>query len=57
MLDALEAGEPVRVAWWQLGGHPVPDERIRQLKRQDRDITGWIVRPDDVVIPARSEAR
>jgi hypothetical protein len=53
----LEAGEPVRLPWWQLGGHTVPDERIRRLKRDDRSITGWIVHPDDTVIPERDQGR
>lgn len=53
LFHQLEAGEPVRVPWWRLGGHMVPDERIRRLKREDRSITGWLVKPDDTVQPLR----
>ncbi len=53
--DALEAGEPVRVPVWMLGGHMVRDERIRDLRRGDRSITGWIVHPNDTVIAARGD--
>ena len=42
----LEAGEPVRVPRWRLGGSTVPDKQIRRLKR-DRGITGWAVCTDD----------
>jgi hypothetical protein len=53
LLRALEAGEAVRLPVWKLGGHTVPDERIRRLKREDRTITGWLVGPDDSVAPIR----
>lgn len=48
-LAALEAGEPVRLASWELGGHSFPDEGIERWRRQDRSITGWLVSPDDTV--------
>ena len=51
-LSHLEAGEPVRLASWELGGRSEPDERIYRL-RQDRSITGWTVTPNDEVIPER----
>src|SRR5689334_21511149 len=51
----LDAGEPVRVPWWWLGGSTVPDQRIRRLKREDRSITGRIVRSDDTVTPVRGD--
>ena len=53
LLDALELGEPAEVPVWMLGGHTVPDERIRELKRGDRTITGWVVNADDIVVPLR----
>lgn len=48
-LAALEAGEPVRLVSWELGGHSFPDEGIERRRRQDRSITGWLVSPDDTV--------
>jgi len=45
----LEAGESADVPVWMLGDHTVPDERVRELKRGDRSIRGWIVYPDDTV--------
>jgi hypothetical protein len=53
-LQALEAGEPVDLPGWRLGGHSEPDERIRRLQRQDRSIVGWLVYADDTVVPQRN---
>lgn len=53
VLHRLVAGEPVELPRWALGGATVPDERVRRLKREDRSITGWLVRPDDTVTPLR----
>lgn len=52
-LDDLEAGRPVRLPWWMLGGHREPDERIRRMAREDRSISGWLLAPDDVAVPIR----
>jgi hypothetical protein len=53
LFEELSAGGPVRVPRWALGGHTVPDERVRRMKREDATITGWLVGPDDSVTPLR----
>ncbi len=53
LFHASSTGESVELPWWRLGGHTVPNERIRQLKRADRSITGWRVHADDAVLPIR----
>lgn len=53
LLPALEAGEPVEVPTYRLGGRTVPDERLRRMPHEDRSITGWLVHADDVVVPVR----
>lgn len=57
LFRALLAGEPVELPKWKLGGQTVPDRRIKRLCREDRTITGWVVKPDDSVIPVRDEGR
>ncbi len=57
LLDALEAGEPVEVPSWRLGGHSEPDERLRLTHHRDRSIVGWLVHSDDVVVPVRKAGR
>jgi hypothetical protein len=49
-LADLEAGRPVELPVWRLGGHSEPDERIRRLKREDRSIRGFLVFSDDTVL-------
>ena len=50
LLDALEAGEPVTVPGWRLGGHGAPRVPI------PRELRCWpnrfVVSPDDVVRPS-----
>jgi hypothetical protein len=54
-LADLEAGQAVTLPVWWLGGNSEPDQRIRRLKRENRGvISGWLVRPDDVVVPLRA---
>jgi hypothetical protein len=53
VLDALEAGEPVTVPWWSLGGHgmpPMPDGW-----RGDRADSSFVVCADDMVRAAPEE--
>lgn len=53
LLDALEAGKPVELPSWRLGGHSEPDERLRRMLHEDRSLVGWLVYGDDVVVPVR----
>jgi len=47
-LDGLEAGQPVEVPKWMLGGNRWPQSRDWPEDR-DRTVTGWLVQPDDRV--------
>jgi hypothetical protein len=53
LLPALEAGEPVELPSWRLGGLSEPDERLRRTPHDDRSIVGWLVHADDTVVPVR----
>ena|ERR1700757_629174 len=54
ILGALEAGEPVDLPTWRLGGRSYPDERLRVMPHADRSIVGWKVHCDDTVSPRRA---
>jgi hypothetical protein len=56
-LADLEAGGPVELPIWALGGHREPDERFRRLTREDRSIRSWTVHSDDMVVPFRRAGR
>ncbi len=47
-LDGLEAGQPVEVPKWMLGGNRWPQPKLWPEGR-DRTVTGWLVQPDDRV--------
>lgn len=51
MLEALEAGRPVTVARWQLGGHSKP--AMPDAWRADRSHQWFVVTPDDLVAPTQ----
>jgi hypothetical protein len=53
LLDALEAGEPVTVPRWRLGGHSMP--RMPDVWRSDRRPTAFAVTSDDSVRPVLGE--
>jgi hypothetical protein len=54
ILNRLEAGEPVTVPRWWIGGHSIPVPRDVPMFR-DRTIKRWMVSPDDNVIPAEDD--
>lgn len=51
VLEALEAGWPVTVARWQLGGHSKP--AMPDAWRADRSHQWFVVTPDDLVAPTQ----
>jgi hypothetical protein len=53
LLVELQAGRPVILPVWALGGHSEPDARIRRVHRDDRTITAWRVTSDDLAMPVR----
>jgi hypothetical protein len=53
-LADLEAGRPVTVPRWMIGGHSIPAPKDVALFR-DRTITRFTVHPDDTIAPAEGD--
>jgi hypothetical protein len=53
-LADLEAGRPVTVPRWMIGGHSIPAPKDAPLFR-DRAIRGFTVHPDDTITPAEDD--
>jgi hypothetical protein len=53
-LADLEAGRPVTVPRWMIGGHSIPAPKDVPMFR-DRTIKRWTVSPDDTVTPAEDD--
>jgi hypothetical protein len=54
ILARLDAGEPVTVPRWWIGGHHIPVPRDVPLFR-DRTIKHWRVSPDDTITAAEDD--
>jgi hypothetical protein len=53
-LADLEAGRPVTVPRWMIGGHCIPAPKDVPMFR-DRTITRFTVHPDDAITPAEDD--
>jgi hypothetical protein len=50
ILNRLEAGRPVTVPRWMIGGHSIPAPKDVPMLR-DRTMTRFTVHPDDTITP------
>ena len=53
LVKRLEAGEPVTIPHWRIGGNTWPQARDWPIYR-DRSVRAWEVHADDVVVPVHA---